>query len=157
MSGSTPLTGNGTLFKFTMNTYLSSNNDVIVVPCGLTQNRPYVLIDSIPGDIQIAPVCVNTLRLIRLSGVEYSISNPAPNPAVNTTSIDYSVGLEAQTVISLYNTNGQKVMTFVNEVLKPGDYNLVINIDELGLSNGTYLYKFESGPYNETKQLVISR
>ncbi len=157
MSGSTPLTGNGTLFKFTMNTYLSSNNDVIPVPCGLTQNRPYVLIDSIPGDIQIAPVCVNTLRLIRLSGVEYSISNPTPNPAVNTTSIDYSVGLEAQTVISLYNTNGQKVMTFVNEVLKPGDYNLILNIDELGLANGTYLYKFESGPYNETKQLVISR
>ena len=48
-------------------------------------------------------------------------------------------------------------MNFVNEVLKPGDYNLLLNIDELGLSNGTYLYKFESGPYNETKQLVISR
>jgi hypothetical protein len=49
MSGTTPLTGNGTLFRFNMNTFLSSNNEVIPVPCGLIQNRPYVLIDCIPG------------------------------------------------------------------------------------------------------------
>jgi len=97
------------------------------------------------------------LRLIKLSGVDYSITQNTPNPAANSASIDYSVGLEAQTVISLYNTFGQKVATLVNEVLKPGYYNLTINIDELGLSNGTYIYKFESGPYTESKQMVISR
>jgi hypothetical protein len=80
-----------------------------------------------------------------------------PNPASSSASIDYSVGLESQTIITLYNTYGEKVATLVNEVLKPGDYNLVINIDELGLSSGSYLYKMESGPYSETKQMVISR
>lgn len=157
MSGTSPLAGSGTLFRFRMNAYLSSKNDLIPLPCGFVQNRPYVLVDSIAGDIQIAPVCVNTLRLIQLSGVEYSISQPAPNPATYSTSIEYAVGLEAQTSISLYNANGQKVASFVDEVLKPGYYHLTINVNELGLSNGTYFYKFESGPYSDTKQLIIAK
>ncbi len=160
MSGTTPLAAgsNDVLFKFRMNTFLSSNDgDIKTIPCGFTRQFRYMEVDTFPGDISIAPVCVNTLRLIKLSGVDYSITQNNPNPAANMTSIDYSIGLEANTTIKLYNSNGEVVATFVDQLLKPGNYTLDINIEQLGLSSGVYYYRIESGPYSDTKSLVITK
>lgn len=160
MSGTTPLAAgaNDVLFKFRMNTFLSSNDgDIKPIPCGFTRQYPYMEVDTIPGDISIAPVCINTLRLIKLSGVDYSIAQNTPNPATNMTSIDYSIGLEANTTIKLYNSNGEVVATFVDQLLKPGNYTLDINVQQLGLPSGVYYYRIESGPYSETKSLVITK
>jgi len=60
-------------------------------------------------------------------------------------------------VINLLNINGEVVTTFVNQNLKPGYYTLDININELGIPSGVYYYRIESGPYSETKTMVIAK
>ncbi|NLO18291.1 MAG: hypothetical protein GX121_00175 [Ignavibacteria bacterium] len=160
MSGNSPLiaSSNDVLFRFRMNTFLSSNDgNVKVVPCGFTRQFRYMEVDTIPGDITIQPVCVNTLRLIQLSGVDYALAQNSPNPASNTTSIDYSVGIEALTTIKLYRESGELAATLLNQVLKPGHYTLDVNVQQLGLASGVYFYRIESGPYSETRNMVISK
>ncbi|HPI19410.1 MAG TPA: choice-of-anchor D domain-containing protein [Candidatus Kapabacteria bacterium] len=160
MSGATPLTaGSGdVLFKFRMSTFLSSNDgNIKPIPCGFTRQHRYMEVDTIPGDISISPVCINTLRLIKLSGVDYSIAQNTPNPVANLTSIDYSIGLEANTTIKLYNANGEVVATFVDQLLQPGNYTLEIDVQQLDIPSGIYYYRLESGPYSETKSMVITK
>jgi len=153
LSGNTSI-----LFSVKMNTYLS---DLDLIPLPVTFNvessaTPYTIIDVVPGDIKINPVCVNTLRLIKLSGVQYSLAAAAPNPSGASTRINYSVGLEGQTRIELYNGNGEKVATLLNEPLKPGDYELMVDFNALNLSSGVYTYRMESGMYqSEPKQIII--
>ncbi|HPO62055.1 MAG TPA: T9SS type A sorting domain-containing protein [Candidatus Kapabacteria bacterium] len=160
MTGDSALAANDNdiLFKFKMYCFLSNNDGKInSLPCSISRHTICIEVDSVPGDIKIAPVCVNNLRLIKLSGVEYSISQNIPNPAFSNTTINYSVGIEANTSIKLYNTNGDFVANLVEQILKPGYYSLDINVLELDIPDGLYYYKIESGLYYETKKMVIAK
>lgn len=152
-----PLRGGGTLFKFVMDAFLS-DLDKIELPCDFSiENRPYIEIRKVPGDIKIEPVCVNTLRLIKLTSNEYFLGKANPNPVDNTTKIEYGVGLEAQTNISLFNSNGEKVATLINQSHKPGYYEITLNLNDLNLPSGVYFYRMESGPFNKVQQLIINK
>ncbi len=158
MTGDSALTANENdiLFKFKMACYLTQNKgEANTIPCGISRHTVCIEVDSIPGDIRIAPVCVNNLRLIKLSGVEYSISQNAPNPVSSLTSINYSIGIEAITKIDLYNENGYIVANLIDQVLKPGYYSLDINVQSLDIPSGVYYYRIESGPYSKTKKMLI--
>ncbi len=151
--------GEGVLFKFKLLPYLSDTATVPLPIVTFEADPPYVLEYPEPGQITIQPVCVNTLRLIESFGIQYSMSDVAPNPidGNSTATINYSIGLESFTTIALYNSYGEKVGTFVNQKLKPGEYELSINISRLDLPSGVYYYKIKSGPYTETKPMVISK
>jgi hypothetical protein len=153
------LKGEGPLFRFNMKTYLSDLNEVPLPHWFEIIGTPhnYVLVDTIPGSIKITPVCVNTLRLIEISNVNYSLMQNQPNPASNNTKISYSVGLEARTTISLYNEKGDKVATLIDQNMKPGKYEITFNVNELGLGSGAYFYKMQSGPFTDTKTLIIHK
>ena len=86
--------------------------------------------------------------------VEYSIAL-SPNPASSDFDIDFGVGIEARTTIEMFNTMGEKVHTLTDEVIKPGVYNISIPLSEI--SSGVYLIRIQSGPYTETKSVVISK
>ena len=153
------LSGEGALFRFKMNAYLSDLN-IIPLPHELIilgTPRNYVIVDTIPGQIEITPVCVNTLRLIELSNVNYSLMQNTPNPASNNTTISYAVGLEARTTITLFNEKGDKVATLIDQNMKPGKYEISFNINELGIGSGAYFYKMKSGPFTDTKTLIIKK
>ena len=119
--------------------------------------KGYVVIDTLPGDIRINPVCVDTLRMIKPSDVGYSISQNNPNPVENKTTIQYSVGIDANVTISLYDSKSNKIGNFVDEFQHRGVYEIVIDVNKLNLSSGVYFYKIETGPYTETKTMVITR
>jgi hypothetical protein len=159
MSGTTPLKEgpDSVLFKFNMNTFISSRtNTVINLPCTFVPNdRPYILVDTIWGDLKITPVCVNQLRLVQISNVTYSLSFSNPNPVSNSAYIDYSIGFEGLTQIIIYNEFGEKVATLIDEDLQAGSYRMNILVDALGLVSGTYYIKMMSGPFIDTKSLIV--
>ncbi len=153
------ISGDGPMFRFTMKAYLSDLN-VVPLPqwfevLGTPAN--YVIVDTIPGSIKITPVCVNTLRLIQLSNVNYQLQQNVPNPASGNVTINYSVGLEANTTITLYNSSGDKVATLIDQVHKPGKYEISFDADALGLSSGAYFYEMVSGPFTDTKTMIIQK
>ena len=154
-----PLQGSGILFKFDMQTYLADVDYIPLPPTLSVQDEAsgYVEIEEIPGDYRILPVCVDTLRLVVPSDVSYSLALPTPNPVINKTTIGYSIGIEANTKITLYNNNSKVVGLLVDQVHQPGEYEFELNVNELGLPSGVYHYTIESGPFKETKSFVISK
>lgn len=152
------LKGDGVLFRINMSTFLSDLTTV-PLPCDFEVSgipAQYVEVTEIPGQIVINPVCVNTLRLIQLSGKTFSLAQNQPNPVKNNTTIDYSVAFEADVNISLYNASGQKVATLINQSQKPATYQISFDTEQLGLTSGSYFYKMECGPFSDVKTLIIT-
>lgn len=159
MRGTEPLRSeaNGVLFALDMQTYLSDLNEVDV-PCSMeVPDNLWVVIREEPGDVTMAPVCVNTLRLIELTTSQYGLNQNQPNPVESTTTISYSVAIESHTNISLFNTQGEKVATLIDQIQDAGEYEFDLNVDELNLSSGVYYYRYDNGLYNETKQMVVTK
>jgi hypothetical protein len=106
--------------------------------------------------IKLQPTCVYDLRLVAISGVEYSLSKISPNPVgTDGTELEFSVGLEAWTEINVYNTLGELVAMPVASVLKPGNYTVTMPVTDL--SSGSYLVRMVSGPYSKTQELIINK
>lgn len=154
------LKGFGTLLKFKMNTFLS-DLDIVPLPVEFqVLNLPasnYVVVYNEPGDIRINPVCVNTARLIELSGFQYYIKDVVPNPVENSATIEYSIAFESPTTITLWNTFGEKVATLVDAILKPGIYDLKFDVKQMGLPSGIYYCKLESGSFTGTISITVTK
>lgn len=83
-----------------------------------------------------------------------------PNPFRNQSVIKYSIPIETNVNLNVYNNAGQIVSTLVSDKQKPGQYNVTWNINNVSqskLPNGVYFYRFEAGEFNATKKMVILR
>jgi len=61
-----------------------------------------------------------------------------PNPATETTTINYKITEQSHVLLVLYNTQGSLVKTLVDETQNKGQKTFTVNINEL--SNGIYYY-----------------
>ena len=67
-------------------------------------------------------------------------------------------GGESHVKIDIYNIKGQKVTTLLNEIRKPGVYNIVWNgIDDNGknVGSGIYFYKMTTAEYTSTRRMIM--
>ena len=81
-----------------------------------------------------------------------------PNPFTQETSINYSLHIKSEVVISIFNLLGEKVITLIDNTLPAGNYQIIWNgIDEEGINvpSGIYLYRMETNDYTQTKPLII--
>ena len=58
-------------------------------------------------------------------------------------------------ILAIYNSNGVKVQTLVNEVKEAGTYKIEFDMD--GFENGEYICKLESDNYFETKKMILMK
>jgi hypothetical protein len=160
MSGPTPLRGEGSLFRFKMNAYLGTELNSII-GCNMDILDPvkkgYVLVNNRPGKVLVDLNCSKEIRRVHISDNTYTLKAGTPNPVVAHGTIDYSIGLDGQTSVEIYNVMGQKVATLVDQFQRSGQYQIAFDTDALQLTSGTYTCKIVSGPYTETTQLVITK
>lgn len=95
------------------------------------------------------------LRAMPPLGKHFDIGQNYPNPSSTETTIDFSLEIDAPTTITLYNSMGEVVDVLVDQLLKAGTYQL--NFTTSTLPSGKYPYRIASGPYMQTKQMVIVR
>jgi hypothetical protein len=163
MTSDQPLNpADGTLLKFGMRTFLTdlSYVELPIEFTALDENGDelgYLFIEEFPGDVRINPVCVDTLRMVVPSDVAFSLMQNTPNPVTNKTVIEYSVGLEAMTKITLFNNNSDEVAVLVDQMQQPGVYQVTIDVNGLNLPSGVYHYRIESGPFEQTRSMVITK
>ncbi|MCH7722216.1 MAG: T9SS type A sorting domain-containing protein [Bacteroidetes bacterium] len=94
---------------------------------------------------------------------EFILSQNYPNPFNPSTSIEFSVPVNSNVRLTIYNLLGQEVTTLVNEELSAGNYSVIWNgTDKNGLqvSSGVYLYKMKANgnngtPYSQTKKMIL--
>ena len=89
---------------------------------------------------------------------QYALSDAYPNPFNPETTIEFALPQEGPALMMVYNIQGQKVKTLVNEVLPAGQYRAVWDgTDTSGraVSSGVYLYRLRSGSFVETKRMSL--
>ncbi|MES2765920.1 MAG: choice-of-anchor D domain-containing protein [Bacteroidota bacterium] len=99
-------------------------------------------------------ICFQDSRLIHLGITQYQLQEVHPNPvSSNEAVINYGVGIDGRTVINLHSATGVLVATIVDNNLLAGEYETIITLENIPA--GVYFYTMNSGPYSETRKLVI--
>jgi photosystem II stability/assembly factor-like uncharacterized protein len=83
----------------------------------------------------------------------YELTQNYPNPFNPTTKIEYSIPVQAQVELKIYNVVGQEVATLVNEVQKAGIYH--VRFGASNLSSGVYFYRLNAGNFTSVKKMVM--
>ncbi|MCD4746005.1 MAG: T9SS type A sorting domain-containing protein [Bacteroidales bacterium] len=81
-----------------------------------------------------------------------------PNPFDYQTTISYGIKENVKVLLEVYNINGQKIKTLINNDLKAGNYEVIWdrrnNTGEL-CSSGIYFYKMKAGKFISIKKMII--
>ena len=85
---------------------------------------------------------------------KFSLEQNYPNPFNPTTIIKFSLPINSQVSLEIYNTLGQVVKRLINSSeLNAGKYQVEFNAE--GLSTGIYFYKLQTDSYSETKKMML--
>lgn len=85
--------------------------------------------------------------------LDFKLLQNYPNPFNPSTKIRFTVPSSQLTVLKVYNVLGQEVATLVNEVLKPGSYEVTWNAT--AFPSGVYFYRLHAGSFVQTKRLLL--
>jgi len=94
---------------------------------------------------------------------EFSLAQNYPNPFNPSTSIEYSIPVDANVTLTIYNLLGQIVTTLVNEEVSTGHYSTIWNgADDNGfqVTSGIYFYEMRANgnngtAYSQIKKMVL--
>lgn len=83
----------------------------------------------------------------------YELAQNYPNPFNPATTISFSLPVQEQVELSLYNILGERVKVLVNDILPAGVHR--VQLTGSGLATGVYFYTLRTGPYTATRKLVL--
>ncbi len=158
-SGTTPISANGSLvlptFQALLNDTHTFNPEINDENTTFGGRDNCVFNESVPGTI-VFENCVQELRNIVSSGVDFNINEIAPNPVSNGSfDLEFSVGFDIQTRIDILNSNGELAAVVLDNRMNTGNYQAKVSTKDL--SSGVYFIRMKSGPYEETRKLVIGQ
>lgn len=82
----------------------------------------------------------------------YRLDQNYPNPFNSSTIISFSVPKRVQVSITIYDINGRKINTILNQVLNSGEH--FIEFNALYLASGIYYYHMQAGEYSEGRKFL---
>jgi glucuronoarabinoxylan endo-1,4-beta-xylanase len=100
------------------------------------------------GDIANSTPIADKAFMTRLSG-NY------PNPVVNLTTIEFTLGKAEYVNLAVMDITGRTILTLVNSRRQAGKHEAVFNGSKLG--NGIYFYRLRAGEYSRTMSMIICR
>ena len=83
----------------------------------------------------------------------FDLAQNYPNPFNPVTRINYSIATEINVKLTVFNSIGEQIGVLVNQVQKPGKYE--INFNGENLSSGVYFYKLTAGEFVSTKKMLL--
>jgi len=87
--------------------------------------------------------------------IEYRLDQNYPNPFNPSTTIAFSLKQNGMTTLEVYNVIGQKVKTVLNQNLKAGSHQVIL--DAADLSSGIYFYQISSGNFKAVRKFVVMK
>lgn len=99
-----------------------------------------------------------TVQLGSAVPLETRLIGNFPNPCNPSTVIKYSIGKPGTVKLNIYNIQGQKIRTLVNNRQEPGVYDVRWDgSDDRGnhAASGMYLYRLETGGYATSKKIML--
>ncbi|GAB4372740.1 MAG: hypothetical protein Kow0042_16230 [Calditrichia bacterium] len=95
-----------------------------------------------------------------LTPTAFSLEQNYPNPFNPVTTIRYQLSTASLVELTIYNLNGQKVRTLVNERKPAGNYQIQWDgRDDSGrqVASGVYLYRIRAGAFSQTKKMILMK
>ena len=90
---------------------------------------------------------------------DYTLEQNYPNPFNPSTTIRFTLPIKKQITLAVYNANGQKVKTLINnKVLNKGSYEQVWDgTNEKGhkVASGMYIYKLKFGNFSKSRRMLL--
>ena len=84
-----------------------------------------------------------------------SLGSNYPNPFNYSTNIEYSLEKPSQVMLNVYDLNGRKLETLVNQKQEAGKYN--VNFDGKNLPSGIYFYELTAGGKKMVRKMVLMK
>jgi len=78
-----------------------------------------------------------------------------PNPFTNSTTIQFTLPVESDVVIRVYNIFGQEMKTLVNQRYLEGRY--TVKFEGSNLPSGHYMYQMKTSEYSLTKKMILNK
>ncbi|MES2764957.1 MAG: PKD domain-containing protein [Bacteroidota bacterium] len=104
--------------------------------------------------LKVQDICGGELRLVNISLDSTYLLAISPNPATeNAVRIDYSIGIEGDAAMEIYNQQGILVATLLKGRQAQGIQTATLNTREL--SAGVYMCRFTTPQVSETKVFTI--
>jgi hypothetical protein len=100
------------------------------------------------------PIVVNATDIDNNITTPNQFLSVYPNPAYNTTEIQYNIEKPGKITLSIYNNLGIEVKRLLNEAIVD-QCSDKIAIDTSELPSGVYLCSIKSGNYSETVKLIV--
>lgn len=92
---------------------------------------------------------------------QMSLGQNSPNPFGDRTSIPYSLTQTSEVLLSLWNTNGERVATLPQGTIGPGTHRIEIDMESLGIGSANYAYQLEvrngDGRFTDTRMMTGAR
>ena len=144
--------------------YTDSNGDVCTCNCTVNNSYDIVVGDGCTGgefdDVTFVNCsssnnfCVGMPRCNKpRERFFYELNQNYPNPFNPTTKISYSISTPNYVKIVVYDLLGREVATVVNTFQTAGEY--TIDFNATNLSSGIYIYKMESGNFQDIKRMLV--
>ncbi len=86
------------------------------------------------------------------------LGNAYPNPFNPETHINFAISEDSHVNLSIYNVLGQKVKTFYNEEMAPGNYSITwkgLDSKNMKCSSGIYFYRLQTNNYKSIKKMLL--
>ncbi|MBK9098051.1 MAG: T9SS type A sorting domain-containing protein [bacterium] len=83
----------------------------------------------------------------------FSLEQNYPNPFNPSTTIRFSIPVETDVRLNVYNTLGQEVAEILNGRLKEGYHE--VDFDAVSLTSGIYFYRLEADKFVDVKKMII--
>jgi hypothetical protein len=87
--------------------------------------------------------------------INFELNQNFPNPFNPSTSIIYAMPQTGLVTIKVYDILGKEIATLVNETKIKGTY--TVEFDGSDLPSGIYIYKIQSGNFNDSKKMTLIR
>ncbi|MBN8789073.1 MAG: DUF4082 domain-containing protein [Terrimonas sp.] len=87
------------------------------------------------------------------SAAGYALLQNYPNPFTQSTIIRYTLPQAGFVRLTLFDVNGKEVKVLVKRIHEKGTH--LIELNNHGLSRGTYYYKMETSNFSATKKLIV--
>ncbi len=76
-----------------------------------------------------------------------------PNPAKESSRIEYYIEANSHVVLRLYSSSGQLIRELVNKKQSKGNYHVDVNVS--GLRAGNYIYSMQAGKFSSSKIMLV--
>jgi hypothetical protein len=86
---------------------------------------------------------------------DYFLSQNYPNPFNPSTTIKYSIPVDGNVSLKLFDLLGNEIYTLVDELKQAGTHELEFNASDL--SSGVYYYQIKSAEFVATKKLMLMK